>query len=197
MIRSKNYSLKELIAQCDPVAPIPEELREWDRAPAVGLEKDVNRLRDIRRQSSESGGTGMQERPVPEAIPQWEQMAQAGLEQVVMTDQVDIREAVLVFREKLADRFDIVQLILFGSRARGDYHTESDADVAVLLRGQPGDFVRTKLAMAGLAFDVLLEAGVLIEALPVWENEWANPAGYANPDLLWNIAREGILLWRA
>jgi hypothetical protein len=63
MTRSKKYSLKELIAQCDPVAPIPEELREWDRAPAVGLEKDVCRSRDIRRQSSESGDAGSFGRP--------------------------------------------------------------------------------------------------------------------------------------
>ncbi|WP_339804647.1 nucleotidyltransferase domain-containing protein [uncultured Marinobacter sp.] len=109
----------------------------------------------------------------------------------------DIREAVLVFREKLTNRFDAVQLILFGSRARGDYHAESDADVAVILRGQPGDFVDTKLEMAGLAFDVLLDTGVLIQALPVWEREWANPKGYSNPELLENIVRDGIVLWRA
>jgi len=63
MTRSKKYSLKELIAQFDPDAPIPEELREWDRAPAVGLEKDASRLRDIRHQSSESGGTGSSGKP--------------------------------------------------------------------------------------------------------------------------------------
>ena len=38
MTEPKNYSLKELIAQCDPDAPIPNELREWDQAPAVGRE---------------------------------------------------------------------------------------------------------------------------------------------------------------
>lgn len=134
---------------------------------------------------------------MPEALQDWEQAAPVGLEQVVMGDQVDIREAVLVFREKMSGRFDAVQLILFGSRGRGDYHDESDADVAVILSGQPGNFVETKLAMAGLAFDVLVETGVLIQALPVWECEWANPVGYSNPALLQNIAREGIVLWRA
>jgi len=144
-----------LVAQCDPNAPLPEALREWDQASPVGLE------------------------------------------QVVMGDQVDIRDAVLVFREKLSGRFDAVQLILFGSRARGDYHDESDADVAVILAGQPGDFVDTKLAMARLAFDVLAETGVLIQALPVWESEWATPKDYSNPGLLQNIFRDGIVLWRA
>ncbi len=69
--------------------------------------------------------------------------------------------------------------------------------MAVILRGQPGDFVDTKLEMAGLAFDVLLDTGVLIQALPVWEREWANPKGYSNPELLENIVRDGIVLWRA
>lgn len=132
-----------------------------------------------------------------EALQDWEQAAPVGLEQVVMGDQVDIREAVLVFGEKLAGRFDAVQLILFGSRARGDYHGESDADVAVVLAGQPGDFVDTKLEMADLAFEVLLDTGVLIQALPVWECEWANPNGYSTPELLENIVRDGIVLWRA
>lgn len=151
----KSYSLSDLVAQCDPSAPMPEALRDWEQAALVGLE------------------------------------------QVVMGDQVNIREAVLLFRKKLADRFDVVQLILFGSRARGDYHDESDADVAVVLAGQSGDFVDTKLEMADLAFDVLLDTGVLIQALPVWEREWANPNSHSNPALLQNIAREGIVLWRA
>lgn len=155
MKNRKSYSLTELVAQCDPDAPMPEALREWDQAAAVGLE------------------------------------------QVVMGDQVDIREAVLVFREKLANRFDAVQLILFGSRARGDYHEESDADVAVILSGQPEDFVETKLAMAGLAFDVLVETGVLIQALPVWECEQTSPTGYSNPELLQDIARGGIVFGSA
>lgn len=135
--------------------------------------------------------------PLPEALRDWDQMAPVGLEQVVMGDQVDIREAILVFSDKLSGQYEATQLILFGSRARGDYHPESDADVAVILRGQPEDFVDVKLAMAGLAFDVLLDTGVLIQALPIWESEWANPNGYSNPALLQNIAREGIILWQS
>ena len=39
MTGPKKYRLKELIAQCDPDAPIPDELREWDEVPAVGMEQ--------------------------------------------------------------------------------------------------------------------------------------------------------------
>jgi len=57
--------------------------------------------------------------------------------------------------------------------------------------------VDTKLVMAGLAFDVLVETGVLIRALPVWEREWANPKDYSNPELLQDIAKGGIVFGSA
>jgi antitoxin ChpS len=134
--------------------------------------------------------------PRPSELQAWEETTPVGLEQDVMGDQVDIRQAVLVFAEMIREQYEATQLILFGSRARGDYHTESDADVAVILPGNPGDFVETKLAMADLAFDTLLETGVLIQAFPVWESEWDHPAKYSNPAILRNIAREGIIVWR-
>lgn len=88
-------------------------------------------------------------------------------ELIVQLQELPPKTPVLI--EGYETGFDAVQLILFGSRPRGDYHEASDVDVAVILAGQPGDFVNTKLEMAGLAFDVLLETGVLIQALPVRE----------------------------
>ena len=48
--------------------------------------------------------------------------------------------------------------------------------------------------MADIAYDVLLEMGIRIQPLPVWEDEWANPDAYANPRLLYNIRAEGVSL---
>lgn len=84
--------------------------------------------------------------------------------------------------------------LLFGSQARGSAHAGSDTDVAVLLGGEPGDFVTTKLALDDVAYDVLLESGIRIQPLPIWEREWAHPEEYSNPRLLHNIAREGLPL---
>lgn len=84
--------------------------------------------------------------------------------------------------------------MLYGSQARNTAHPGSDTDVAVLLTGEPGDFVSTKLALDDVAYDVLLESGIRIQPLPIWEQEWAHPELYSNPRLLHNIAREGILL---
>lgn len=98
------------------------------------------------------------------------------------------------FLERVAARYDLAGAYLFGSRARKSHRPDSDADVAVLLRGRPGRFVATKLAMADLAYDVLLDTGIRIQPLPIWEEEWNNPNGYSNPRLLQNIGREGIPL---
>jgi len=137
------------------------------------------------------------ESPVPEELGDWEQSPPIGLEQLVIQGQVDIRNAVLVFTEKLVGPYEVMQVILFGSRARGEHHPESDADVAVILRGESGNFVETKLSMAGLAFDALVETGVLIQAFPVWEDEWRCPDKYSNAVILKSIAQEGVIIWQA
>ncbi len=77
---------------------------------------------------------------------------------------------------------------------RGTHRPDSDADVAPLLRGDHQRFLTTKLAMADLAFDVLLETGIAISPLPFWLDEWEHPEAYSNPHLLWAIAREGVQL---
>lgn len=82
--------------------------------------------------------------------------------------------------------------MLFGSRTRGDYGGDSDADVAVLPSGDHQRLLPTKLAMADEAFDILLETGIRIQPLPIWEDEWADPDHYSNPQLLKSIAREGL-----
>ncbi|MDL0432322.1 nucleotidyltransferase domain-containing protein [Marinobacter sp. TBZ242] len=135
--------------------------------------------------------------PMPPELLEWQQAEPVGLEQSVMEGQVDIQEAVLAFGEKLSDQYKVAQLILFGSRARGDYQSDSDADVAVMLRDEPGDFVETKLAMTGVAFDVLLQTDVRIQLFPIWETEWHKPEAYSNPTILLNIARESIIIWQS
>ncbi len=98
------------------------------------------------------------------------------------------------FANRVAAAWPVQGAMLFGSQARGNAHAGSDADVAVLLRGDPGDFVATKLALDDVAYDVLLDSGIRIQPLPIWEPEWAHPQRYSNPRLLENIAREGLTL---
>jgi antitoxin ChpS len=104
------------------------------------------------------------------------------------------RRAVLAFLEKLRDRYDVAQMIMFGSRARGDQGPDSDLDLAMVLNGRRGDFIDVKLDMAGIAFDVMMETGVLVQAFPVWDDDLAHPERFSNPGLIRNIVEDGIRL---
>ena len=103
-------------------------------------------------------------------------------------------QAALSFAQRVALAYPVQQSILFGSRARGDAHEESDADVAVILKGSTGHFVHTKMAMDDIAYDILLDTGIRVQPLPVWEEQWQQPEKYSNPRLLSNIASEGVVL---
>lgn len=103
-------------------------------------------------------------------------------------------QATRAFAARVAETYPTLQTILFGSRARGTANNESDADVAVILKGQVGHFIKTKMALNDIAYDILLDTGIRIQPLPVWESEWAHPELYSNPHLLHNIAVEGVAL---
>lgn len=43
------------------------------------------------------------------------------------------REAILLLKERLRQNFNLVKMILYGSKARGDHHDHSDVDLMVLV----------------------------------------------------------------
>lgn len=102
--------------------------------------------------------------------------------------------AVGLFLESIAGGYDIAGAIVYGSRARGTHRPDSDADLAVILRGAHQRRLPTALAMADVAYDVLLETGINISPLPIWLDEWEHPERFSNPVLLQDIAREGVRL---
>jgi predicted nucleotidyltransferase len=106
----------------------------------------------------------------------------------------DTEHAARSFLGRVVRQYDVVGAILFGSRAHKHHRRDSDADVAVILHGHRGNFLDTKLALADIAYDVLLETGVLIQPLPIWEDEWQHPENSVNPALLQNINRDGVRL---
>lgn len=102
--------------------------------------------------------------------------------------------AVRQFLTRIAHDYDMASAVVYGSRARGAHRPDSDADVAVILKGKHQGVLRTTLAMADVAYEVLLETGINISPLPVWLDEWEHPETYSNPALLRNIARDGVML---
>ena len=60
--------------------------------------------------------------------------------------------------------------------------------------GEHGKRTTVALDMASITFDVMLDTGVLVEALPLWEDELDHPDHFSNPLLIENILLEGIRL---
>ena len=105
------------------------------------------------------------------------------------------KQTAFAFLDRAAEAFTVKGAILFGSRAKGEFRPDSGTDIAVVLPGRRGEFMTAKLTLADLAFDVLLETGIRVQPLPVWEEEWAHPESYSNPALLRNIESDGVRLW--
>ncbi len=137
-----------------------------------------------------------QSRKEPATIRRGQSAAGRGAEVRFRSAGVDAatQRAISLFTQRIASQYDLAGAILFGSRARQTHRPDSDADVVILLRGEHRRFLPTKLAMADVAFDVLLETGVNISPLPIWLDEWEHPETFSNPRLLQTIAREGVWL---
>ena len=99
-----------------------------------------------------------------------------------------------LYLERVNNQFHTSGPILFGSQARSDANTQSDADLAILLKGKPGRRLEVALTMADMAFDVMLQTGLMIDALPFWDEDCINHETFIYPSLLENIRRDGIWL---
>ena len=71
---------------------------------------------------------------------------------IINIDDTGIKTEVIEEIQKLAQKYGVAKVILFGSRARGDFKRTSDIDIAVT----GGDFVR-------FALDVDEETNTLLE----------------------------------
>jgi len=112
--------------------------------------------------------------------------------QAVRLDQLlpkDVAARLLAFRLDFARVLPgvIEDVILFGSRARGDAQPDSDYDVAVLLSGDLADERDIRSRVYGVAYDYLLE-GTMIQAVPLSAEEIHS----TRTELAMRIAAEGI-----
>ena len=81
-------------------------------------------------------------------------------------------------------------LFLFGSRARGDHTTESDADIAVVLQDGDWNFWDEKMRLVDFGFEPMLDEGVYIQPWPVALSEWEAPDKHRNPRLIRAMRRD-------
>jgi antitoxin ChpS len=62
-----------------------------------------------------------------------------------MTEEEKITAIAKQFLENVSRHFEVKHGYLFGSRARGDHHPDSDTDIAILIKGEKGNFMDSKL----------------------------------------------------
>lgn len=92
--------------------------------------------------------------------------------------ETGIREQVIYEICSLAQKYNIQKVILFGSRARGDYRRTSDIDLAV----QGGEFEK-------FALDVDEETSTLLKY------DIIDLSRELQPELLESIQKEGIIIY--
>lgn len=112
---------------------------------------------------------------------------------VLLTEQE--RRLIEAFVDKVRARFDqqLVSMILFGSRARGEASPDSDMDIAVILIEVNAD---TRQVIRNLAVEVWLETGIYLSTRVWSQRHWVTMAELQT-SLYLNIAREGLELFPA
>jgi len=105
------------------------------------------------------------------------------------------RQTLTEFVQGLRQRFDgqVREVILFGSRARGEAGPESDMDVVVVLRDV--DLAASK-GVRHLAVEVWLKHGIYVSTR-VWSQAHWRRLGQLRTLLYQNIRRDGIDLLEA
>jgi len=111
-----------------------------------------------------------------------------------ITIDPETQRAARAFLDRIGRRYDVAFAILYGSRANGSHRPDSDTDIAVVVRGEHPGRCTVALDMAETAFEVLLDTGTLVEALPLWEHEFEDAEQFGNPALIENIRLQGIRL---
>ena len=66
----------------------------------------------------------------------------------------------------------LVDILVFGSRARGDARPDSDVDLAVILEDGDWTFWDETMSLSDLAYDAVVDPGLWIQAWPVSRSVW-------------------------
>lgn len=84
----------------------------------------------------------------------------------------------------------LVDVLVFGSRARGDATADSDVDLAIILQDGNWRFWSEKMALSDFVHDALVESGLYIQAWPIRLAEWSSPSANRNPRFIEDIKRD-------
>ncbi|MBC8248929.1 MAG: nucleotidyltransferase domain-containing protein [Anaerolineales bacterium] len=113
-----------------------------------------------------------------------------GLRHLTSREKAALSEFVARLREKYAD--EVVLVVLFGSKVRGDFDEESDLDVLVVVEGD--DRWPYWRAITDLTSDLLLDYEVNMSALVFDEEHYQWLMEHRAP-IYNSTTREGVLVW--
>ncbi|OIP40688.1 hypothetical protein AUJ95_04280 [Candidatus Desantisbacteria bacterium CG2_30_40_21] len=101
------------------------------------------------------------------------------------------RKSLKELKEKIVEKFPDTEIILFGSKVRGNFDKESDIDLLLLVPSP----VNSKLEdeITEITFDIELKYEVVFGKIIENKKFWKSPLANAMP-LHWNIDREGVLV---
>lgn len=102
----------------------------------------------------------------------------------------DESTALSELKEALVRDFPLVELRLFGSKARGDSDPESDIDVLVVLEDMSWDIEK---AVSRLCFNINIEHGVLLVPVLYSRADYESELTRVTP-FYQNVRTEGVLV---
>ena len=105
------------------------------------------------------------------------------------TESVDL--AIKAFSKQIGKLYGekLIEIRLYGSRARGDHEKDSDVDLLVILKDF-SDFWEEFKKISEYASTISLEFDIVISAIPICESEWKA----RNTPLILNARREGMAI---
>ncbi|HZT87811.1 MAG TPA: nucleotidyltransferase domain-containing protein [Stellaceae bacterium] len=128
-------------------------------------------------------------RDAAEALRPFGKSNDPGLMREARVPSVAAADAILKrFRAALDELYGdrIERVVLFGSRARGEAHSQSDYDVAVFLHDF-NDLSAEINRLADIETDMLYDSGVVINALPLPAGSYRDRTGFMH-----ELRRDGV-----
>jgi excisionase family DNA binding protein len=99
------------------------------------------------------------------------------------------KKALLELKKILFNSFSVSEIILYGSKARGDFDEESDIDILIVLNNKVDDTIREKIFSIGFKIEIKYDVifGILVEH----KDFWSSPLAETMP-IHSNINMEGV-----
>lgn len=99
------------------------------------------------------------------------------------------RKALQELKERLLKTYPGVEIILYGSKVRGDFDKESDIDLLILVKSPVTS--RLEEEITHIAFEIELNYDVVFGKIVENKDFWNSHLAKAMP-LHWNIDKEGV-----